>query len=84
MKKPIIILFLLIVVLSYIHGNDATAESHFDRAIADYTDAFRLDPNDTLAYNNRGLAYRQKGVVARADADFARARELGIIGNLSA
>jgi tetratricopeptide (TPR) repeat protein len=30
-------------------------------AVADYTEAIRLDPKYAFAYNNRGLAYRAKG-----------------------
>ncbi len=32
-----------------------------DRAIADFTQAIRLNPNYDVAYNNRGLIYRGKG-----------------------
>ncbi|MDR1836328.1 MAG: tetratricopeptide repeat protein, partial [Treponema sp.] len=49
----------------------------YDRAIADYTEAIRLNPNDANAYNNRGNSYQAKGDMTRANADFARARELG-------
>src|SRR5438477_10043037 len=31
-----------------------------DRAIADYTEAIRLNPKDALAYDNRGTAWRDK------------------------
>jgi tetratricopeptide (TPR) repeat protein len=30
-----------------------------DRAIADYTKAIEIDPNDGLDYNNRGDAYKE-------------------------
>ncbi|MDB5617113.1 tetratricopeptide repeat protein [Tardiphaga sp.] len=41
-----------------------------DRAIADMTDAIRLNPNDSLAYSNRGILWREKKNVERAIADF--------------
>jgi tetratricopeptide (TPR) repeat protein len=50
----------------------------YDRAIADFTHAIRIDPNNANAYNNRGIAYQAKGDTARADADFAKAKELGL------
>jgi tetratricopeptide (TPR) repeat protein len=33
----------------------------YDRAIADYNQAIRLDPKYAAAYNNRGRAYADKG-----------------------
>ncbi|RXT41887.1 tetratricopeptide repeat protein [Bradyrhizobium betae] len=40
-----------------------------DRAIADYSEAIRLDPQYAPAYNNRGITYRQKGDLDRDIAD---------------
>ena len=59
-----------------------TAATHqgkgdFAKAIADYSEAVRLDPKYALAYNGRGLAYSQQGETRKADEDFARAKELG-------
>jgi tetratricopeptide (TPR) repeat protein len=42
----------------------------YDRAIADYTAALRIDPNYAVAYYDRGLAYRAKGDYDRAIADY--------------
>jgi tetratricopeptide (TPR) repeat protein len=52
-----------------------------DRAIADYTEALRLDPKYTFAYYNRGDAYRYNGDLDRAIADYTEALRLvpGII-----
>jgi len=41
-----------------------------DRAIADFTEAIRLDPKDWYPYHNRGLAYHDKGEPDRAIADY--------------
>jgi tetratricopeptide (TPR) repeat protein len=48
----------------------------YDRAIADFTAAIPLFPNDAAVYNNRGLAYLAKGDVAKAHADFTEAIRL--------
>ena len=44
-----------------------------DSAIEAYTSAIALDPNDALAYNNRGGAYKDKGQYDRAIEDFNKA-----------
>jgi len=40
-----------------------------DKAIADCTEAIRLDPNNAILYYNRALAYYSKDNYARALAD---------------
>ena len=47
-----------------------SAKKNYDRAIADYTHAIRLDPTDAGAYYDRGIAYAAKGQTDRAAADF--------------
>jgi len=44
------------------------------KAIADYNEAIRLNPNYTKAYKSRGNAWLRKGNLIKAGADFARAR----------
>jgi tetratricopeptide (TPR) repeat protein len=44
-----------------------------DRAIADYDQALKLDPNYALAYNNRGNAHFLKKNYDRAIADYDQA-----------
>jgi lipoprotein NlpI len=46
------------------------------RAIQDYDQAIKLDPNDATAFNNRGRAYNDKGQYDRAIADFNEAIRL--------
>ena len=47
-----------------------------EKAIADYTEAIRLDPKDAKAYYNRGVAYGEKGERDKAIADFTEAIRL--------
>jgi tetratricopeptide (TPR) repeat protein len=49
----------------------------YDKAIADCSDALRIDPKLAEAYYGRSLAYGQKGDKTRSEADLRRARELG-------
>jgi tetratricopeptide (TPR) repeat protein len=49
------------------------AKSEHDRAIADYTEAITLDPEDTTNYYNRGLVFHAKGDRDRAIADYSAA-----------
>jgi tetratricopeptide (TPR) repeat protein len=44
-----------------------------DRAIQDYDEAIRLDPNSAWAFDNRGLAYVKKGQIDRALQDYDQA-----------
>jgi tetratricopeptide (TPR) repeat protein len=52
------------------------AKGKLDRAIADFTQAVRLNPNDALAYSNRGLTWADKGDFDRAIADYTTAIRL--------
>lgn len=45
----------------------------YDKAIGDFTEAIRLDPNNTLAYFNRGLAYDNTGNYQKAVSDYTEA-----------
>ena len=49
----------------------------YDSAIADFTQAIRLDPKNAVAYYGRGEAYLEKGQRAAAERDFAQAKRLG-------
>ncbi len=52
------------------------AKGDNDHAMADYTEAIRLDPKLANAYDNRGRAYRAKGENDRAVRDFKEAIRL--------
>jgi tetratricopeptide (TPR) repeat protein len=45
----------------------------YDRAIADFDAALKLDPRDPIAFCNRGNAWSQKNEGNRAIADYTRA-----------
>ena len=57
-------------------GNAYHDKGDSDRAIADYTEAIRLDPKHVNAYNGRGNIYRDKGDIDRALAEYAKAIQL--------
>ncbi|MDR1898454.1 MAG: tetratricopeptide repeat protein [Treponema sp.] len=54
----------------------AAEQAAYDRAVADFSRAIRLDPNDAKAYNSRGVAYDSKGEYDRAIADYNQAIRL--------
>ena len=66
-----------------VHGTDLAAsyvsrgyryagKGDYDRAIADYTEAIRLDPKLDYAFFRRGVAYSQKKEHDRAIADYSQ------------
>ena len=54
-------------------GNAYNAKGDRDRAIADFDEAIRLNPNNSNAFNNRGSAYNAKGDRDRAIVDYDKA-----------
>ena len=57
---------------NYFHNGD------YDLAIADYSVLLKNIHNNGILYYSRGEAYKKKGDMIKAEADFARAKELGI------
>jgi tetratricopeptide (TPR) repeat protein len=57
-------------------GIQKTNNSNYDGAIADFTQAIRLNPNDASYYRRRGYAYGSKRDYDRAIADFTEAIRL--------
>ena len=45
----------------------------YDRAIQDYDQAIKLNPNDAEAFNSRGISYSDKGQLDRAIQDYDQA-----------
>ncbi|MDJ0448328.1 tetratricopeptide repeat protein [Methylocystis sp. JR02] len=58
---------------AYFHRGLAYSRSHYDRAIADVTEAIRINPANGPLYSARGNVYKWKGDYARAIADFSEA-----------
>lgn len=57
-------------------GNAYHSKRDYDSAIADYSEAIRINPKYALPYNNRGNAYRSKGDNDRAITDLDQAIRL--------
>ena len=57
-------------------GNGYRTKGDNDRAIADYNESIRLDPNYAYPYNGRGNAYRARGENDRAIADYSQSIRL--------
>lgn len=51
---------------------------NFKQAIDDATNAIKINPNHVTAYLLRGMCYQKLGDEAKAQADFAKAKELGL------
>jgi tetratricopeptide (TPR) repeat protein len=54
----------------------SSQQQAYDKAIEDYTQAIRLDPNSSIAYRERGKAYSDKGDQDKAIADYTQAIRL--------
>lgn len=50
--------------------------NQWDAAIADYSEAIKLNPNHYIAHNGRGWMYIQRGELDKALADFDRSIEI--------
>jgi tetratricopeptide (TPR) repeat protein len=62
-----------LAVAFYNRGVSYFDKNMLDQAIADYTQAIRLRPDDSSAYYNRGIAYRHQGNVDQAISDYTEA-----------
>jgi len=60
----------------YNRGNAYAATGDFNRAIADYDQAIRLNPTMATAFDNRGRAYSEQNQIERAVADYDEAIRL--------
>jgi len=57
-------------------GNQLFDQGIYNQAIANYTEAIKLDPNFAVAFNNRGISYSRLGDNNRAIADLTEAIRL--------
>jgi tetratricopeptide (TPR) repeat protein len=57
-------------------GHGYNAQGEFDKAIRDFTEALRLDPDNVIALVNRGIAYAKKGDLSQAITDYSEATRL--------
>jgi tetratricopeptide (TPR) repeat protein len=60
----------------YGRGWSYCQKGEFDKAIADYTEAIRLDPQQAQLRYGRGWSYKKKGAYDKAIADFVQAKKL--------
>ena len=59
-------------------GVDYFKDGRYEDAIQEFDQAIQLDPDFAIAFMDRGLAYYHLGQHTKAEADFAKARSLGI------
>lgn len=59
-------------------GNAYVRLEKYGKAIEDYTEVIRRDPQHGKAYHNRALAYWFAGDLVKADEDLKKAESLGI------
>jgi TPR repeat/Tetratricopeptide repeat len=65
------------VMLAILNSSTASNRKRdFDKAIADYSEAIRLNPTYAIAYNNRGHAWYAKNDFGKAIADYSEAIRL--------
>jgi tetratricopeptide (TPR) repeat protein len=57
-------------------GNAYYVKKDYDRAIADFSEAIRIDPKFAVAFYNRSAAYRDKGDGERSIDDYIQAIRL--------
>jgi tetratricopeptide (TPR) repeat protein len=62
--------------VSVIRGNAYSDKEMYDQAIADYSKAIAVKPDDAVAYGDRGLVYAKQGHNDLAEADFRAALKL--------
>jgi tetratricopeptide (TPR) repeat protein len=64
-------------------GNGYRQRGNYDAAIADHSQAIKLNPSDPDGYYNRGIAYGSKKIYDRALADYGTAISLAVNANVA-
>jgi tetratricopeptide (TPR) repeat protein len=64
-------------------GVELESQGRLKEAIAEYDKALHLDPNFSLAYNNRGAAYANLGQFQRAIQDYDESLRLDLQNNVA-
>lgn len=65
-----------LAIIFQVRGAHYTGKGEYDRAIQDFSEAIRLNPNDARAFYNRGNTYGDMGEHDRAIEDFSQAIRL--------
>jgi tetratricopeptide (TPR) repeat protein len=65
-----------LAIAFYGRGFEFQMQKNATRAIADFTEAIRINPQEAAAFNARGKALRRVGKAAEGDADIAKACSL--------
>jgi tetratricopeptide (TPR) repeat protein len=60
-----------LAIVFYGRGYEYQGQGNSARAIADYSEAIRLDPNKIGAFHNRGIIYEDQKDYTRAIADYS-------------
>jgi len=68
-----------LAIACYNRGIAYGMSGQYDRAIADYDTAIKINPKDTIAYVVRGISYEGKGQFDRAIGDYDMAIKLNPI-----
>ena len=68
--------FSIVSTAHYNRGAAYSKKGEIERAIEDWDQTIRLNPESAAAYNNRGYAYRQKGDFERAIENYDRAIQI--------
>jgi serine/threonine protein kinase len=61
-------------------GRSFTRLRKYEKALIAYEQAIRLDPNDDVAYNNKGAALNNLGKSGEAEQAYEKAHQLGFTG----
>jgi len=82
MKRIAFICFLVFVLINYTYAQNAgnhnmQGVSHynngdFNKAIEEFTEAIKIDPNYATAYRNRGITYKRINDYINANSDFTQ------------